>query len=70
MPEEIMSVLEAHEALDEALREERTVLTKAQEQVNAINAKREKAMQDLRQAIANEPRFANEPQPTGKKGLQ
>ena len=44
------------QALDDVLREERKVLTQAQEQVNAINAKREQAMQDLRQAIANEPR--------------
>ena len=55
MPEEIMSVADAHKALDDVLREERKVLTQAQEQVNAINAKREQAMQDLRQAIANEP---------------
>ena len=55
MPDEIMSVTDAHKALDDVLREERKVLTQAQEQVNAINAKREQAMQDLRQAIANEP---------------
>ena len=39
MPEAIMSVLEAHEALDKVLCEERAVLTQAQERVNAINAK-------------------------------
>ena len=55
MPDEIMSVTDAHKALDDVLREERKVLTQAQEQVNAINAKREQAMQDLRQALANEP---------------
>ena len=47
--EETMTVLEAHDALDEVLRKERKVLTQAQEQVNAINAKREQAMQDLRE---------------------
>ena len=52
--EETMTVLEAHDALDEVLRKERKVLTLAQEQVNAINAKREQAMQDLRKAIADE----------------
>ena len=61
MPEATMSVLEAHEALDEVLREERKVLTQAQEQVNAINAKREQAMQDLRQAIANESQNSKQP---------
>ena len=55
MPEDIMNVNDAYKALGEILREERKVLTKAQEQVNQINAKREKAMQDLRQALANEP---------------
>ena len=55
MPEEILNVMAAHLALDDVLREERKVLTQAQEQVNAINAKREQAMQDLRQALANEP---------------
>ena len=54
MADEMMSVNDAHKALDDVLREERKVLTKAQEQVNAINAKREEAMQDLRQAIAND----------------
>ena len=34
MPEEIMSVNEAHRALADVLREERKVLTQAQEQVN------------------------------------
>ena len=61
MPDDIMSVNEAHKALGEVLREERTVLTKAQEQVNAINAKREQAMQDLRQAIANDSPNAKQP---------
>ena len=55
MPEDKMSVLEAHEALDEALREERRVLTLAQGMVNQVNEKREKALADLRQAIAAEP---------------
>ena len=55
MPEEIMSVTDAHKALDDVLREERKVLTQAQEQVNAINAKREQAMQNLRQALASQP---------------
>ena len=54
MPEDIMPVNDAYKALGEILREERTVLTKAQESVGAINAKLEKAMRDLRQAIANE----------------
>ena len=55
MAEKSTSVTEAHKDLDDVLREERTVLTLAQEQVNAINAKREKAMANLRQALANEP---------------
>ena len=67
MPEETMSVLEAHEALDEVLREERKVLTQAQEQVNAINAKREQAMQDLRQAIANESTNNSKPAKRARK---
>ena len=62
MPDEIMSVPYAQKALEEVLREERKVLTQAQEQVQAINAKREQAMQDLRQAIANE-------EPTGEKAV-
>ena len=66
MPEAIMTVLEAHEALDEVLREERKVLTQAQEQVQAINAKREQAMQDLRQAIANESQNSKQPKRTRK----
>ena len=54
MPEDIMNVAEAHKALDAVLSEERTVLTQAQKSVNAINAKLEQAMRDLRQALANE----------------
>ena len=52
---EIMNVDAAQMALADVLREERRVLTQAQEMVNAINAKREQAMQDLRQALANSP---------------
>ena len=50
-----MSVKGAHEALDEVLREERRVLTLAQGMVNQVNVQREKALANLRQAIANEP---------------
>ena len=53
--EESMTVTDAHKALDDVLREERGVLIQAQEQVNAINSRREEAMQYLRQALANEP---------------
>ena len=60
MPDEIMSVNDAHKALDDVLREERKVLIQAQELVNTINAKREQAMQNLRQAIANESPTAKE----------
>ena len=62
-----MSVNDAHKALDDVLREERKVLTKAQEMVNAINAKREQAMQDLRQAIANDSPN-HKPTQAGQKG--
>ena len=65
--QEIMSVDEAHKALDDVLREERKVLTQAQESVNEINAKREQAMQDLRQAIADESQ--NKPPKRTKKAV-
>ena len=70
MPEsttKVMSVADANTALGDVLREERTVLSKAQEQVNEINAKREQAMQDLRQAIANESPNSKQPKRTRRK---
>ena len=67
--QEIMSVDDAHKALDDVLREERKVLTQAQELVNAINAKREEAMQYLRQAIANESTNNSKPVKRAKKAV-
>ena len=55
MPDEIIGVPEAQAALKSILIVEAQAVRQAQEMMAEVNAKREKAMQDLRQAIAAEP---------------